>query len=232
MPPRPKPSGIRLPMPVWDIATRLFHWSVVVLLIVSYVSISIADGPRAALWMRVHLLSGETMLGLLLFRLIWGLIGSDTARFRQFLHSPFTAIAHLAHIRRREPDSQVGHNAAGGWMVIIMLALLGIQVVTGLFANDDGADEGPLAHLVAKTTSDWLSGLHGQVFNLVAAAVALHLVAIIAYLALKGHNLTRAMITGKKRLPAITAAPRMASPLLAAATLAVSAGVAVLISRL
>ena len=229
---RPKKTGILLPMRVWDGATRLFHWSIVILVAVSYLSISLADGPRANLWMRVHFISGETMLALLLFRLIWGVIGSDTSRFARFLRSPLAAFHHLAELRKREPDTEIGHNAAGGWMVLVLLLALLAQVATGLFANDDGVNEGPLAHFAAKATSDMLSGWHGVIFNGLAALIALHVLAIVAYMVLKGQNLVRPMITGKKKLPAATRAPRMVSPVLALAVLFVSAGVAVFVGRL
>lgn len=221
-----------LPMRVWDGATRLFHWSVVLLFAISYLSISMATGPNAGLWMRIHMTSGEAMFGVLLFRLTWGFIGSDTARFGGLLRSPAAALRHLSHIGRKEPDTQVGHNEAGGWMVLALLTLLGVQVGTGLFANDDGINEGPLAHFATKALSDQLSYLHGLSFNILAGAVVLHVVAVAAYLVFKGHNLTRAMITGKKRLPAITAAPRMAHTWLAIVTLVLSVSVTVLISRL
>lgn len=223
---------MKLPMRVWDGATRLFHWAIVITLVVSYVSIRSAGGANAALWMRVHLISGETSLALLLFRIIWGLIGSETARFGAFLRSPLTGLRHLATLARREPDTQVGHNPAGGWMVVVLLLAVAFQVGTGLFANDDGSTEGPLMQFVPKQTSDTLSKLHGIGFNILLGAVVLHVVAIVAYGVLKRQDLVRPMITGKKRLPAATRQPRMASQMLAALTLAVAAGVAVLVSRL
>lgn len=229
---RPPKTGFMLPMRVWDGATRLFHWTIVLVVVLSYVSITLADGPNAGLWMKIHVISGETMLGLLLFRIIWGVIGSDTSRFSRFLRSPLAALRHLAHFGRREPNTVVGHNEAGGWMVVVLLLLLAAQVVTGLFANDDGATEGPLMKFVSKDLSDQLSGLHGLNFNILIGAIALHVVAVFAYLAIKRQNLIRPMITGKKRLPATTQAPRMASPWLAAITLIIAAGVTVLISRL
>lgn len=229
---RPRKSGILLPMRVWDGATRLFHWSIVLLVIVSYASISLADGPGATLWMRIHYVSGETMLALLLFRLIWGVIGSETSRFSRFMRSPLAALRHLGDIRKREPDTEIGHNAAGGWMVVIVLLVLAAQVGTGLFAHDDANNAGPLAQFAAKATSDMLSGWHGIIFNVLAALIAVHVLAVIAYAVLKGQNLVRPMITGKKRLPAATRAPRMVSPLLAFAVLLVSAAVAVFVGRL
>jgi cytochrome b len=229
---RPKKSGILLPMRVWDGATRLFHWSIVLLVAVSYASITLADGPNASLWMKIHFISGETMLALLIFRIVWGVIGSETSRFSHFLSSPIEAFRHLSKLREREPDTEIGHNAAGGWMVLILLTLLAAQVGTGLFANDDGVNEGPLAKFVPKPLSDQLSGWHGIVFNVLIALIALHVVVVIVYMALKGQNLVRPMLTGKKRLPAATPAPRMASPILAATVLALAAAIAVIISRI
>jgi cytochrome b len=163
------------------------------------------------------------MLTLLLFRLAWGFVGSATSRFSSFLRSPVEGLRHLARFGRREPDTEIGHNAAGGWMVLVMLLDLGVQAGTGLFSNDDVANKGPLAHLVAKRTSDWLSSIHSVNFYVLLALIALHLVAIIAYAAVKRQNLVRPMITGKKRLPAAMRQPRLASPALAAAVLGLSA---------
>jgi len=207
---------MKLPMRVWDAPTRLFHWAIVLLIVTSYVSVQMN-------WMRVHLLSGYTVLTLLLFRIAWGFIGSDTSRFSQFLRSPLAGLRHLAQFNRREPDTEVGHNAAGGWMVLLMLMLLAAQAGTGLFANDDGATEGPLAKHVSKGASDWLSGLHGASFWVLLGVIVVHVVVVFLYAAFKRHDLIRPMFTGKKRLPAATRAPRMASPLLALAILAGSA---------
>ena len=229
---RAKKPVFLLPMRVWDLSTRLFHWSLPVLLIISYVSVTFADGPNADLLMRIHVIAGEVMLGVLLFRLLWGLFGSETARLFRLVQNPLKAFSHLTHITKREPDTQIGHNAAGGWMVLIMLTVLAVQVGTGLFANDDGNTEGPLMRFVDKPTSDWLSKIHDLNFNVVVGVVVLHLAAIAAYAVLKRHNLVSAMITGKKRLPATSRAPRMGNPWLALATLAVSASVAVAVSQL
>jgi cytochrome b len=229
---RPKQAGILLPMRVWDAATRLFHWALVVLFLLSYISVSLADGPSAGPWMRVHVLSGEGVLALLVFRLLWGLFGSETSRFARFLHSPLEAVRHLAGLFRREADTQVGHNAAGGWVVLLMLALLIVQVATGLGSNDDGDTEGPLVRFMSHANSNLLSKIHGINFNILLGVVCLHVAAVAFYGIVKRQNLLRPMITGKKRLPAATRAPRMASQLLAAAMLAIAAGVAVAVSRL
>jgi cytochrome b len=199
---------LHLPMRIWDLPTRLFHWILVLLLLTSWLSAELN-------WMRVHVWSGLTVLSLLLFRLIWGVIGSDTARFSHFVKSPLSAIRHLMHLARREPDTETGHNAAGGWMVIVFLVLLAVQVGTGLCANDDALTEGPLARMVGKEWSDRLTHIHDVNFTLIEIAVALHVLAIITYRVLKGHNLLLPMVTGKKRLPGATKAPRMMHPIFA-----------------
>lgn len=203
-------SVLRLSMRVWDLPTRLFHWAIVVLIATSYITIKLDD-------IRYHLLSGYAMLTLLLFRFAWGFVGSDTSRFGRFLKSPAAAIRHLAHFRRGEPDDEIGHNAAGGWMVLVLLLLLAFQVGTGLFSNDDVVTQGPLAHFVDKSTSDRISGLHGISFTVLLWLIGLHVVAVLAYAVIKRHNLLRPMITGRKRLPGNTRQPRMAPSYLALA---------------
>jgi cytochrome b len=202
---------------VWDAPTRLFHWAIVVLVCASWVT-------QYEGWLDQHLLCGYTMFALLLFRLIWGIIGSDTARFGRFLKSPAAAFRHLARLRRRDPDTEVGHNAAGGWMVVVMLVLLCVQVGTGLCANDQVSVEGPLAHVVGSDNSDWLSHIHAVNFCLIEAVIALHLLAILTYRVLCKQRLVWPMITGSKPLPDTLPAPRMASPVKAFAALCVSAG--------
>jgi cytochrome b len=204
-----------LPMRIWDLPTRLFHWTLVVLLFTSWLS-------EREDWMRLHMWCGLTVLTLLLFRLIWGFVGSDTARFSHFVRSPFAAVRHLLGFFRREPDVEVGHNAAGGWMILIMLAILLVQVGTGLCANDDVLTEGPLARFVGKERSDWLSHIHHLNFTLIEIVVAVHVLVIISYRLVKRQNLVLPMITGKKRLPGATRAPRMMHPILALFVLAFS----------
>ena len=229
---RPKKTAMLLPMRVWDAATRLFHWSLVLLVALSYASVSLAYGPNANLWMKIHFISGDIILALLIFRIIWGFIGSETSRFSRFLRSPIEALHHVATLRKREPDTEIGHNAAGGWMVLLLLALLLAQVGTGLLSNDDGINEGPLAKFVTKSLSDQLSSWHGILFNVLAIFIGAHILAVIAYLVLKGQNLVKPMLTGKKRLPAATKSPRMASQLLAIAVLAIATAITVTLSRL
>jgi cytochrome b len=208
-----------LPMRVWDAPIRLFHWAIVLLVLLSYVSVE-------AGWMRIHLASGYCVLALLLFRLAWGFVGSDTARFSHFLGNPLRGLAHLARFRQRDPDTQVGHNEAGGWMVLLMLVVLAVQEISGLFNTTRHGVAGPLAKYAGARAASIAGFVHSANFTLLAAAVGLHILAILAYALVKRHDLVRPMITGVKRLPATTRQPRMASPILAA-VLAGLAGVAV-----
>ena len=212
----PQRQGMWLPMRVWDGPVRLFHWVLVALVLTSWISVEFVGN------MRVHMLAGETLLALLLFRLVWGFVGSDTARFARFLKSPFAALRHLMHFGKREPDTVIGHNEAGGWMVLVLLLVLLAQVATGLIVNnEDSFVEGPLARLVGSEWGAWALTQHGRIFKVIQILVLAHVAAVILYAVVKRHDLVRPMITGKKRLPAATPQPRMASPILAGAILVV-----------
>ncbi|SDD46052.1 cytochrome b/b6 domain-containing protein [Belnapia rosea] len=218
-------AGAMRRVKVWDGWVRLVHWSIVILIGLSYASIQ--NG-----WMQTHYLSGYAVLTLVLFRLAWGILGSDTARFTRFLRSPLAALAHLRDFPKAEPDREIGHNAAGGWMVLVLLGLLLAQPVTGLFADSGYGDYGPLAKSIPAETSDWLTGLHHRIFNLILLAASLHILAVGAYALLKGHDLVRPMVTGRKTLPADAPAPRLGSPRLAAALLGAAALLVFAVSRL
>ena len=211
---RMQPTMLRLSIQVWDAPTRLFHWAIVLLIALSYFTIKYASGANIELLTKLHRLSGYAMLSLLLFRLVWGFVGSETSRFGQFLRNPLEGLQHLRHFARREPDDQLGHNAAGGWMVLVLLITLGVQAVTGLFTFDD-VPEGPLGGTVSEATAYWLTSVHKANFNVILALIALHVLAVTAYAVVKRHNLLWPMITGRKRLPGATRQPRMAPSLLA-----------------
>jgi cytochrome b len=217
-------SEVTVPVRIWDIPIRLFHWAIVILLGTSWIT-------EKQGWMELHFLAGYSLLALLLFRLVWGFVGSQTARFTSFLRNPLAVLRYILRLHRRGPDTELGHNAAGGWMVLVMLVLLAVQVGTGLCANDDGINEGPLFDYVGKEWSDWLSHIHAVNFSLIQIMVSLHVLAVIAYALVKKHDLVRPMVTGVKRLPSGTTAPRIGNPLLALLLFAIAvAAVAVLVS--
>jgi len=209
---------------VWDGPTRLFHWLLAALAGFSWLSAEKG-------WSGWHLYSGCAIGALLIFRIVWGFVGSETARFARFLASPAAAARHLRRLTAREPDETVGHNAAGGWMVLFMLALLAAQVLTGLAAEDGVSFKGPLASLVGEERSAKLTSLHFRLFTVIQIAVVLHVVAILLYRLLKRQDLLGPMLHGHKWLPPGVPAPRMARPLRAGLILAVAAGVMAWVAR-
>lgn len=180
-------------IPVWDLPLRLFHWLLVLLVSVSLLSAKIGGNA-----MQLHLLSGYAILALVLFRILWGFLGGTHARFASFVRGPAAVIAYLGALRRNQASPQLGHNPAGAWSVISMLAILLVQAGTGLLANDDISTEGPLAKLVSKAVSDRITGIHRLNVKLLLALIGLHLSAVAYYLVYKRDNLVRPMLTGFK----------------------------------
>jgi cytochrome b len=183
---------------VWDLPLRLFHW----LLALSVLS-AIVTGELGGNLIDWHGRIGVLILGLLVFRIIWGFVGTTHARFANFFPTPARIAAYL-----KGKWQGHGHNPLGALSVIALLGVLAAVVVTGLFANDDIAFHGPLFNLVDKSLSDKLSGLHSLSFDALIVLIPLHLAAIIFYARVKKHNLVAPMLTGKKVVPkgqAITA---------------------------
>lgn len=203
---------------VWDLPTRLFHWILAGLVVFSWWS-----GEQGEDWLKWHFLSGFTILALVLYRIAWGLVGSQTARFGDFLKGPRAALHHVGALLSRRQPQDVGHNPLGGWMIALLLVLLLVQTVTGLFSEDDIATSGPLAGLVADQTVHSMTRLHRLNVKLIEILVIAHVVAVFAYLLVKRQNLIWPMISGRKRLDLPPGhEPKMASPLLALAVLAVA----------
>jgi len=190
---------------VWDGPTRVFHWLIVALIPAAYATAR----PN---WMEWHARVGYALLVALLFRLLWGVLGGQTARFANFLASPGAALRHLKHLFRPESDRQVGHNPAGGWMVIALIGLMLGQSLTGLYVANDIADDGPLTERVPAAVATFIEDAHDiLLWRALEAAIVLHLAAILAYAAFNGQNLVLPMLTGRKLLAARTPAPSMAS---------------------
>lgn len=172
---------------VWDVPTRLVHWLTAGLFAFSWWSAE----NRMMEW---HYVSGLVLLGLLLFRLFWGFIGSSTARFSNFLNPP-RKVMEYARGRR---VIYFGHNPLGGYSALAMLLLLAVQVSTGLFSTDvDGLESGPLSFLISFDQSRVAAEIHEWSFNILLALVALHILAIGFYLVFRKRNLILPMITGR-----------------------------------
>ena len=179
-----KRTRIRL----WDLPVRVFHWSLVLA-----VSTAVVTGELGGSWMTLHGRAGLAIVGLVVFRLVWGLIGSTHARFVRFAPTPGRLKAYL-----RGRWAGVGHNPLGALSVFALLALLAAQAGTGLFSHDDIAFSGPLFNLVDEAIAGRLTGLHKQLANVLLALLALHIAAIAFYVGLKKENLVKPMLTGWK----------------------------------
>ncbi len=182
---------------LWDLPTRLFHWLLVIFVIAAVVTGKI--GGNAIIW---HGRIGLVILALLAFRLAWGFVGPSPARFSSFLPTPASIAAYLRGTWRG-----IGHNPLGALSVFGLLAFLGVQVGTGLFANDDIAFRGPLVELVSKESSDLLTNYHRLAINVLIALIALHVAAIAFYAHAKKENLVSPMIDGWKSVEPEDAPP-------------------------
>ena len=206
---------------LWDLPVRLVHWALVLLL--------------PALWWtwrsgrtELHETLGYVTLGLLLFRILWGFIGSSTARFAHFVKAPREIAAYL---RGRSPV-HVGHNPLGALSVLLLLGLMIAETGFGLFAEDvDGEESGALTRFVSYETADWARGWHALLFNAILAVVALHVLAILFYLVVKRDNLVGPMVTGRKSYKQEVAPPLSARPWRAIVAAVIAAALAWWVSR-
>ncbi|OFX11192.1 MAG: hypothetical protein A2516_09475 [Alphaproteobacteria bacterium RIFOXYD12_FULL_60_8] len=224
---------------VWDAPIRLFHWALVILVTFNFIAIKLG-GPAKVLQKLgykgfitdtdLHMLSGQTLLTLMVFRFGYGLIGSTTARFSNFLTSPLKVWMYL---RSGGLGRWAGHNPAGGWMAALMLVVLGAMAGLGLFANDDIMADGPLMHLVGKTTSDSLTWYHRLLSRVLLGLVVLHVAAIIYYRRVKKDNLIPPMLHGYKDWPENEPVPSISftHPLLALGLLGASAALVIGVVR-
>ena len=206
---------------LWDGPVRLFHWALVLLIISAWWTAE----NHAMGW---HRLCGYAILTLVLFRIIWGFVGSSTARFAHFVRGPGIVMGYIrGPMFQRGSPPHAGHNPLGGWSVVAMLSLLLVQVLLGFFAVDaDGVESGPFAYLVSYDTGRWAAETHEGVFNALWALIALHVLAVLFYRVVRGENLLGAMLTGWRRWTGRAPVLRFASPLLA---LVVFIGVAALV---
>ena len=174
-------------VPVWDLPIRLFHWLLVALIGFSWWS---AENEEIDL----HIWSGVAVLSLLIFRFLWGIFGSSTARFSSFVRGPGTI---LAYLRDMKGWRQIGHSPLGALSVLALLGVIALQVGLGLFAmDDDGYYEGPLAYLISMDLAEEVTDLHEDLFEVIKILVVLHIAALLFYRLVLRKKLVGAMITG------------------------------------
>lgn len=190
----PQPAEKRY-VRAWDLPTRLFKWSLVALILTAWISSGFSDPD-----MLVHKAAGYSILVLLVYRVLWGVVGGSTARFSNFVRSPFAAWNYLTTLRGERPAQYLGHNPAGGLMVIGLLFVCAVQVLLGLFSSDGITAAGPFADRVGDTISGWAASIHATWFYVAILGLAfLHIAANLYYQFVKRENLIGAMITGRKR---------------------------------
>lgn len=189
---------------VWDLPTRLFHWLLALCVVALVVTGQI--GGSLITW---HFRLGYVVLGLLTFRLVWGLVGGHWSRFARFIYAPATVLRYLRGQSRPDEHLDVGHNPLGAFSVFALLGLLAVQVGTGLVADDEIANQGPLNRFVSGATALSATAWHKEFGKtILIVLVLLHVAAIVFFRVKKGRNLVRPMITGDKQLPAGTPAAR------------------------
>ena len=180
---------------VWDPAVRVFHWSLAASFFVAYL-LSEED------WLGVHVWAGYTVLGLVLFRLIWGFIGPMHARFTDFVRRPAIVLAHLKDLARLRTRRYLGHNPAGGAMIVTLLTALLATALTGVALYGAEQHAGPLVGLMAgigKDGAEAIEEAHEFLANFTLALVAIHVAGVVVESVLHRENLARAMMTGRKQ---------------------------------
>ena len=196
---------------VWDILVRVFHWSLVIAFIIAYFT-----AEEENIW---HIYAGYTVLGLISFRVVWGFVGSKYARFSNFIYSPKMVFQYLKELTANQPKYYLGHNPAGGWMIILLLLSLFVVTISGLkvYAIEEG--KGPLAgsnesmmiinkayasgHEDEEDEEDEAEELWEEIHeistNLTLVLIVLHIIGVVVASKLHKENLVKAMITGKKK---------------------------------
>ena len=165
---------------VWDLPTRVFHWSLALSFAGAWLT---AESER---YRDVHVMLGYTLLGLIAFRLVWGMVGTRYARFAQFVRSPSAAIRYLKSLFTKQPEHHVGHNPAGAIAILLLLALGIASGVSGWMTYNELGGE-------------WLEEAHELFAGLMLAVVGVHVVGVVAGSLAHRENLARAMVTGYKR---------------------------------
>ena len=189
---------------VWDLPVRMFHWLLVLNIAASWYTAEngeeyLSIGDRAFAYIEIHFFLGYLALALVAFRIIWGFVGPKHARFSNFLSGPKKFLAYAGTVLRRDAKPSVGHNPLGGWMVALMLAMIGSQAFTGLFMIDNSDIYPALYHgSVSSELGSFFGRFHHLNFDVLLWVMSLHVLAILFYAIYKRQNLVRPMITGSK----------------------------------
>lgn len=181
---------------VWDWSIRVFHWSLPLLMFLLWFSATQSSHFDA---LEHHMLLAQILLGLLIYRILWGFVGTPAARFSRFLTPPPVWFRYTQSVLKRQPLPYLGHNPLGGLMVLVLLGAIGFQLLTGLYTTDDILFSGPLVNSADRDTVRWMTGWHKTFFDWILLLIALHITAIVVH-KLMGEPLVKAMFTGRKTL--------------------------------
>lgn len=178
---------------VWDIPVRLFHWLLVICLLGQWLTADVLDDA-----MDIHFYIGYFTLGLVIFRLMWGFVGTKYAKFNSFVSGPKSMLTYLRSVKSKQHNVSVGHNSVGGLLLPAVIVLVGLQAISGLFTSDDIVYSGPYYDSANADLQEYMQWLHHNIFDILLAIIGLHLIAIGWYLFFLKHNLIRPMFDGKK----------------------------------
>jgi cytochrome b len=199
---------------IWDLPLRIFHWLFALTVLGSWYT-----SEQGSDLIEYHMQLGYFAIGLLIFRVTWGIVGPKHARFSQFVPSISTLIKYIRGIKQNKTYHSPGHNPLGSLMVILMIVLITLQAVSGLFINDDVFSSGPYYGSIEPSTEKVMSFLHHNLFNVMIIAIFLHLIAIAYYWKIRKENLILPMITGKKDAAVVKKTDAISSSLIPLAIL-------------
>ncbi len=199
---------------VWDLPTRIFHWSLFVLVSTGLITGFISP----EWWLDIHIGAGYGILLLLVFRLVWGIFGAEYSRFKTFIFLPKETIAHLRDLMFKRPRHYFGHNPAGALMIFALILVLSGITFSGLVALGGKENQGPLAGIVNYRAGELANSIHVTLNYCLLALIAGHIMGVIVEMRMTGENLVKSMIDGYKRIPKDTAVPAMRTSRPVAAT--------------
>ncbi len=194
--PHPQPTPV---VRVWDLPTRLYHWSQAALVAAGLITGFLAP----AWWLGIHVWVGYGLVALIVFRLVWGFCGSHFSRFSSFVYAPAAILAHVRKLIRGEPAGSIGHTPLGSLMVFALIAVIALIGITGMLALGGMENQGPLAAFVGFSTGATARRLHSLLSAIVMVLIGLHLLGVFVESWLSRENLVAAMLTGRKPVAAI-----------------------------